>query len=233
MNEVSDSVHISVRLADGSFFPIIHRGGSGKRILTIVPSRHGQERVDLQFFHYAAAGDNPRELGGLSFDELPPGEDIELTLTAEIGPEGSLTAALEHSPSGRRESAEFTFSEEAPAVPRDRFAVFRRIMGVIFVLVMLGLILMATYRFAEWGRREPEAPPVSSEAGRIDAAGLDVRPARPETRDLRVFPGSRTAGQGTIIRRVSPEGPGEFTRRGAECPAVRRREFPGSRREFT
>ena len=221
MNEVSDSVHISVRLADGSFFPIIHHGGSRKRILTIVPSRHGQERVDLQFFHYAAAGDNPRELGRLSFDELPPGEDIELTLTAEIGPKGSLLAGLEHSPSGRAESAEFTFSEEAPAVPRDRFVVFRRIMGVIFVLVMLGLILLATYTFAEWGRREPEAPPVSSEAGRIDSSGLDLRPVRPEPRGFGGAPGSRVGGQGTIIRR------------GAEGPAAWRRVFPGSRREFT
>lgn len=161
MNEFSDSVLISIRLADGSFFPIIRRVDSKKCTLTMVPSRKGQERVDLQFFHHGEEGDTPRELGRLSLAELPLDGSTELTVNAEIGSEGSFAASVEHVGSGLTESAEFMLPENG-AVPRDAEAsTFPRIMGVVFVVVLLGLIMLATFSFAQWGRMEPEPAPLS------------------------------------------------------------------------
>ena len=161
MNEVSDSVLISIRLADGSFFPIIRRGDSKKCTLTMVPSNEGQERVDLQFLHHGAGRDNPRELGRLSLAELPLKESIELRVTAEMGPEGAFKASVEHVGSGRMESAEFTVPENGGVPEEAQASTFRRIMGVVFVVVLLGLILTAAFSFAKWGRMEPEPAPLS------------------------------------------------------------------------
>ena len=167
MNEGSDSVRISLRLADGDLFPVFRYGDPEKRRLSLVPARAGQDEADIHFFHHTGTGSEPSEVGTLHFPNLPPDENLELNLVARIGSPGLLSVTLTHADSGRFESADLSipdetaFSTGGSSAPLRRGIPARWILGVLFFILSLGLIFLATYAFTEWGLRGPEPAPLS------------------------------------------------------------------------
>ncbi len=160
---------ISLRLADGEYFPIFHRGHPDTRNLSLIPARVGQYQADLNFYFHPADGSAPVSLGKLRFPDLPgdPSE-AELKLDAAVGNAGLLTLAVTHRESGRTERLELSLPEDSrvsdssagePRVIRRRRT--RWILGALFVAAGLALVFYITFLVARWGEQPAVPEPVS------------------------------------------------------------------------
>jgi len=178
MNEGSGSTRISIRLADGEYFPIFRHGDQDSRNISLVPARRGQAEADIQFFYHSSDGSDPEGIGVVRFPDLPADSDeIELQLDAELDAEGMLSVTVSHLESGRSEHldtklpeasgsselpAPSDFSEKGEAAhPVKESLRFRRIFGVVFVALGLALVFWITMMVTDWGRQDSLPPPVS------------------------------------------------------------------------
>jgi hypothetical protein len=178
MNEGSGSTRISIRLADGEYFPVFRHGDQDFRSISLVPARQGQAEADIQFYHHSSDGSEPESIGVVRFPDLP--EDsagAELQLEAEIDSSGRFSATVSHQESGRSEHFETALPEAAvsseppvstgyseepeTAFPTEESGRFRWFFGVVFVALGLALVFWLTLMVTDWGRQDPLPPPVS------------------------------------------------------------------------
>jgi len=181
MNEDSGSTRISIRLADGEYFPIFHHDDQDSRKISLVPARKGQVEADIQFFHHSPDGSDPEGIGVVRFPDLPENSgEIELQLEAEIDAAGMFSVTIHHLESGRSEyletslpelnippdqPASFDYTEESDAAQSGKEPVrFRWLFGVIFVVLGLALVFWLTMMVTDWGRQDPLPSPVSMNA---------------------------------------------------------------------
>jgi len=175
MNEDSGSTRVSIRLADGEYFPIFRYGDPDTRNISLVPARKGQDEADIQFFYHSPDGSAPESIGIVRFPDLPAASgEIELQLDAVIGLTGLLSVSIRHSESGRVERLDIALPEEttsSASAPRS-FPVSpgkngrsRWIFGILFVAAGLALVFFLTLMVTDWGRQEALPPPVSMNAG--------------------------------------------------------------------
>ena len=176
MDNRHNATWISLRLADGEYFPIFHRGDPDTGNLSLIPARVGQDEADLSFYFHPAGGLAPISLGELRFPNLPgdPAE-AELKLDAVLGPAGLLTLTVSHPASGRIERLELTLPEDsnrsdsASGEPRViRLRRTRWILGALFVAAGLALVFYITLLVARWG----EQPAVPAPLSRLVANGF-------------------------------------------------------------
>ena len=175
MNEGSGSTRISIRLADGAYFPIFRYGDPDTRNVSLIPASQGQSEADIQFFYHPSDGGVPQSIGVVKIPDLPlDSGEVELQLDAVIGETGLLSVSIRHIESGRVERLELTLPEErgsfsqasqtVPAVPPKKGGWLRWLVGVLFVAAGLVLVFWITMKVTHWGRQEPLPPPVSLSA---------------------------------------------------------------------
>ena len=106
MNDGSGSTRISLRLADGEYFPLFSHGDPDTRNLSLVPASENQEEADIHFFYHSEDGSSPVTIGVVRFPDLPSETgDTELHLDAVIESTGLLTVIIRHRESGRETEA--------------------------------------------------------------------------------------------------------------------------------
>lgn len=185
MNEDSGLTRISIRLADGEYFPIFRYGDPDTRNISLVPAREGQAEVDVKFFYHPADGSSPKSLGVVKFPDLPSESSgtggTELQLDAFIGETGLFTVSIRHPESGRIERLEIVLPEQRESYVQENLSrdadlkgdgggsaglkSSRRkqwLYGVLFVLAGLALVFWLTTMVTRWGIKDPLPPPVSS-----------------------------------------------------------------------
>lgn len=167
MSDSTDSIRISLLLADGKHFPVFYYGDPETRILSLVPAVRGQNEADIRFFAHSLAGSAPIPLGVLRFPDLPTDSpDLELRLEASLDGSGFLKVIVNHPESGRSESLSVSVpdkSGESPILP-DVIPPRRRgrtLMGIGFVLAGLALVLWITLAVTNRGRQEAPPSPLS------------------------------------------------------------------------
>ena len=178
MNDGSGDTRISLRLADGDFFPVFRRGDPDTRNLSVVPASQGQDEADLHFFFHPSDGSRPVEIGEIRFPDLPADEDgLELKIDAVSGPTGLLTVAVSHGGSGRTERLEMELPEDgvpssyAPkASGKWRSGPLKWVFGALFVVLCLTAVYFLTTAVADWGMQEPRDLPLSALAAPFGAA---------------------------------------------------------------
>jgi hypothetical protein len=169
MNDGSGSTRISLRLADGEFFPIFRYGDPDTRNLSLVPATQGQEEADIHFYYHPSDGGEPQKLGTVRFPDLPTDTaSNELFLDAAIAPDHRLTVTVRHRESGRVERMDVGLPANGENVDGRREKVrsgnrgLRWIFGIIFVLAGLVLAFWLTKIVTDWGKQDALPPPVSS-----------------------------------------------------------------------
>ncbi|MDF1567121.1 MAG: hypothetical protein RQ801_07370 [Spirochaetaceae bacterium] len=178
MNDRSESTRISLRLADGEFFPIFRYGDPDTRNLSLVPATEGQEEADIQFYFHPSDGGEPSKLGTVRFPDLPvEAASNELFLDAVIARDGMLTVTVRHRESGRVERMDVSLPEEdgKPDGRREKVRSgnrgFRWVFGIIFVLAGLTLAFWLIKIVTDWGKQDALPTPVSRV---IDRSGRDI-----------------------------------------------------------
>lgn len=178
MNDGSRDPQVSLKLADGAFFPLYRRGDAVQKKLRVVPAREGQGEAELSFYGHPPDEDEPVYLGSVRFTGLPdtPNE-AEIELEADFTGWERLRVSLKHIASGRIEKFEAVVpndiaedgvlpdaepSEAGKAPKRKGLPVPARIiLGILFTAIILAGILYLVRTVAEWGRIETPPAPVS------------------------------------------------------------------------
>ena len=169
MNDGTGSTRISLRLADGEYFPIFRHGDPDTRNLSLVPASKEQDEADIQFLYHPPDDTTPVRIGVVRFPDLPADAgETELQLDAVIGPTGLLSVTVRHSESGRLERLEMTIPDEVEGTVRSssgrsrlKVGGLRWVLGILFVVAGLALVFWLTMRVTDWGRQELQPPPVS------------------------------------------------------------------------
>jgi nucleoid-associated protein YgaU len=86
---------IGIKIADGSYYPVLEEGFTGTKRLTLTTVKDGQDRVQIDL--YRGEGhklDNARYVGSLIIENIPPAEqgEPEIDLILGLDSEGELTA---------------------------------------------------------------------------------------------------------------------------------------------
>jgi hypothetical protein len=168
MNDGPESTRISLRLADGRYFPIFRHGDPDTRNLSLVPASENQNEADIQFYYHSKDGSEPVSLGTVKFPDLPSGtEETELHLDAVIGPAGLLSVAVRHRESGRLERLEMDIpNETGNGTPlRRRGEASRRsrvLLGLLFVVAGAAAIIALALAVTDWGKQDVPPPPLSA-----------------------------------------------------------------------
>lgn len=176
MNDGSDAIRISLRLADGGYFPVFRHGDPDTRNLSVVPASPGQDEADLHFFYHPLDGSRPMEIGTIQFRDLPTDEgDIELRLDAVSGPTGLFSVAVSHVETGKTERLEMELPEDYS--PHSHTVVnagawkegpLKWVFGALFVVGCLTIVFFLTRAVTDWGKQEPADLPMSVVIDTID-----------------------------------------------------------------
>jgi hypothetical protein len=86
---------IGIKIADGSYYPVLAEGFTGTKRLTLTTVKDGQDRVQIDL--YRGEGhilDNAQYIGSLIIDNIPPAAqgEPEIELILGLGADGDLTA---------------------------------------------------------------------------------------------------------------------------------------------
>jgi len=118
---VSDST-ISIKVADGSYRRVIERGFSGRKKLTVTTVRDNQEKVQIDLYRGNGGGrdDEPRYIGSLVVENIPPAPqgEPEIELSIGITRQGELSAEA----SDRRTGESQKFSTTLTTLPEGEVA---------------------------------------------------------------------------------------------------------------
>ena len=118
---MSDST-ISIKVADGSYRRVIERGFSGRKKLTVTTVRDNQEKVQIDLYRGNGGGrdDEPRYIGSLVVENIPPAPqgEPEIELSIGITRQGELSAEA----SDRRTGESQKFSTTLTTLPEGEVA---------------------------------------------------------------------------------------------------------------
>lgn len=175
MHNESGSIKISLRLADGEFYPLFRQGDSDTRLMTLSPASPDQDEAYIQFFYHPRDGGGPVRIGVIRFPNLPVEDEVvELQLKVVLGTAGLLSADVFHKGSGRSEGLEMPLPEETSSARGEGLFEWRRgpmarILGVIFVAASLALLLLLARNVSGWGSRAVQPAPMSGQTAGGDS----------------------------------------------------------------
>jgi nucleoid-associated protein YgaU len=92
--KVSDS-SIGIKIADGSYYPVLEKGFTGRKKLTVTTIKDNQEKVQIDLYRgNGEAVDQPSYIGSLIVENIPPAPqgEPEIELLLGINPDGELSA---------------------------------------------------------------------------------------------------------------------------------------------
>ncbi len=157
MNNFSLPVRISLRQADGEYYPVFCYGDPDTRNLSLVPASENQDRAEISFYYHPQDGSDPVNLGLVKLTDLPAGS--ELQLDAVIDQRGRLSLTVGHRESGRTERLEVNLPDRDSGKSARR--VFKWIFGILFVAAGAALVAWLVMVVAGWGWQEPVEAPLS------------------------------------------------------------------------
>ena len=91
---MSDST-IGIKVADGSYYPVLEHGFTGTKKLTLTTSKDNQQKVQIDLYRGVAPSPTPaRYIGSLVIENIPPASQgkPEIELLLGIDDEGQLSA---------------------------------------------------------------------------------------------------------------------------------------------
>jgi hypothetical protein len=107
---VSDS-SIGIKIADGSYYPILEHGYTGTKKLTVTTAKDNQDKVQIDLYSGAAPSQAPaRYIGTLVIENIPPATKGEPEIELMIGVDGEGQLSAEASDSSTGESQRFSTS---------------------------------------------------------------------------------------------------------------------------
>jgi hypothetical protein len=98
---------IGVKLADGSFYPVLERDFAGRKKLVVTTARDNQQTVQIDLFRgREGRADQARFIGSLVIENIHPAPMREPEIELELGldPQGNLDATASDPLSGERQS---------------------------------------------------------------------------------------------------------------------------------
>ncbi len=98
---------IGIKIADGSFYPILHGEGGGNKRLVLTTVRDNQESVQIDLYKgYGKELQDARYIGSLMIENIEPGEKgaPEIELIVGIDEEGNLNATADDKATGEKQS---------------------------------------------------------------------------------------------------------------------------------
>jgi LysM repeat protein len=118
---VSDST-ISIKVADGSYRRVIERGFSGRKKLTVTTVRDNQDKVQIDLYRGNGGGrdEEPRYIGSLVVENIPPAPqgEPEIELSIGITRQGELSAEASDRTTGESQK----FSTTLTTLPEGEVA---------------------------------------------------------------------------------------------------------------
>ena len=91
---MSDST-IGIKIADGSYYPVLEKGFTGRKKLTVTTVKDNQEKVQIDLYRgNGGAVEQPSYIGSLIVENIPPARqgEPEIELFLGINPDGELSA---------------------------------------------------------------------------------------------------------------------------------------------
>jgi LysM repeat protein len=92
--KVSEST-IGIKIADGSYYPVLEKGFTGRKKLTVTTVKDNQEKVQIDLYRgNGESVEQPSYIGSLIVENIPPAPqgEPEIELLLGINPEGELSA---------------------------------------------------------------------------------------------------------------------------------------------
>ncbi len=100
---------ISIKIANGSFYPVLEKGFTGRKKLTVTTVRDNQEKVQIDLYRgNGGALEQPSYVGSLIVENIPPAPqgEPEIEVFLGIDPNGELSAEASDTRTG--ESQKFS-----------------------------------------------------------------------------------------------------------------------------
>jgi nucleoid-associated protein YgaU len=118
------SESIGIRIADGTFYPVLEQDFQGRKRLVVTTVRDNQQNVQIDFYRSATESvDESGYIGSLLIENLPPSPkgDAEIEVFVGVDASGNLNAEARDSRTGERQSLAVSKSslaeEQTYAVP--------------------------------------------------------------------------------------------------------------------
>ncbi len=86
---------IGIKIADGSYYPVLEKGFTGRKKLTVTTIKDNQEKVQIDLYRENGGGmEQPSYIGSLIVENIPPAPqgEPEIELFLGINPDGELSA---------------------------------------------------------------------------------------------------------------------------------------------
>jgi LysM repeat protein len=111
---------IGIKVADGSFYPVLEHGFTGTKKLTLTTAKNNQEKVQIDLYRgNGATLSEAHYIGTLTIDNIPPASkgEPEIELLLGIDDEGQLSARASDSRTGESQK----FSTTITTASADEF----------------------------------------------------------------------------------------------------------------
>ena len=102
---------IGIKVADGSYYPVLEQGFTGKKELTLTTVAENQSRVQIDLYRGDGGGlEKARYIGSLFIENIPPASQGEPEIHLSIGLDEAGELDAEASDSRTGESQKFSIS---------------------------------------------------------------------------------------------------------------------------
>lgn len=112
-----DTAIVGVRIADGTYVPVLESSSNRRRRLVLTTVREGQTSVHVGLFKDVDESfSNPQFIGNLSVDNIPPAESGSADVTLVLGTDelGNINATLTDVQTGEYQSLSASLDESEP-----------------------------------------------------------------------------------------------------------------------
>ena len=109
---MSDST-IGIRIADGSYYPVLEKGFTGRKKLTVTTIKDNQEKVQIDLYRANGGGqEEPSYIGSLIVENIPPAPqgEPEIDLFLGINRQGELSAEASDNRTGETQKFSTTIT---------------------------------------------------------------------------------------------------------------------------
>ena len=107
---------IGIKVADGSFYPVLEHGFTGTKTLTLTTAKNNQEKVQIDLYRgNGATLSEAHYIGTLTIDNIPPASkgEPEIELLLGIDEDGQLSARASDSRTGESQKFSTTITPAA------------------------------------------------------------------------------------------------------------------------
>ncbi len=107
---------IGIKIADGTFYPILDEASKEKKKLVVTTVRDNQEQVQIELYRSSAESiEQGNYIGRLTIEDIPhsPKGELEVEVVIGVDDQGNLTAVATESLSGSRQSLTTSLSDSA------------------------------------------------------------------------------------------------------------------------